>query len=184
MFCLSAMALTLRWRRHSPKRSMRTVQEAERKFVLELIKHSREPVLDVGTGDCACVASIAARLGTPVVAMDRDPAIVGAARTFLEKEHLDQDVRLIQDDIAASGLSAESFRNIICFNVLHHVPQLEQAMTELHRILAADGRLIISDFDEEGDGFLKRLQRAAHEHFQAVTPHLRPGGRLVLSCEK
>lgn len=160
------------------------VPHDERSFALSLIKSPDEPVLDVGTGDCACIASILAKQGTPVVALDRDIATINAARKFLDTHHTNNGIGLLQDDITSSSLPSDSFRNIVCFNVLHHVPQLDKALVELCRILAADGRVIISEIDENEDGFLDRLERAVDCHFRSVTPYHRSHGRLVLSCEK
>lgn len=162
----------------------RTGRQSERSFAVSLIKHPGELVLDVGTGDCACIASILVSQGTPVVAIDKDDRTTRAARKFLNSRRVNKGVRLLQDDITASGLPSDSFPNIVCFNVLHHVPQFDSALAELHRILAPDGRLIISDFDENRDGFLGRLERAVDRHFRGVTPYHRWRGRLVLSCEK
>ncbi len=156
----------------------------ERSFVLSLIKHQGEPVLDVGTGDCACLASRLAIQGTQVVALDMDRGTTRAARGFLKTHHLKKHVRVLRDDITASRLPPDSFRNIVCFNVLHHVSQLDSALGELRRILASDGRLVISDFDEKRDGFPRRLKKAANRHFRSVTPYRRPMGRWVLCCEK
>jgi ubiquinone/menaquinone biosynthesis C-methylase UbiE len=159
-------------------------REDERDFALSLLKHPGEPVLDVGTGDCACITSILVSKGMPVVAIDKDDSTVRAARRFLDRRHSSKSVRLLQDDIAASKLPSGRFCNIVCFNVLHHVPEFENALAELHRILRLDGRLIISEFDENRDGFLGRLQRAVDRYFRHVTPYHRRKGRLVLSCEK
>lgn len=155
-----------------------------RSFALSLLKHPGDPVLDVGTGDCACVASILASDGTRVVALDKDHETVLTARMFLNAQRLKKAVRLLQDDITASGLTSSSFRNIVCFNVLHHVSRFDSALAELRRILASDGRLIISEFDENRDGFLERLKQAVSCQFHSVTAYRRPGGRLVLVCEK
>ncbi len=159
-------------------------RQDERSFALSLIKHPGEPVLDVGTGDCACIASIVARQGTLVVAIDKHESTIRAARKFLDSRHINKGVRLLRDDITASALPSESFRNIVCFNCLHHVTQFDAALAELHRILASDGRLVISEFDENRDGFLGRLERAVDRLFRSVTPYHRWKGRLVLSCEK
>ncbi len=156
----------------------------ERNFALSLLKYPGELVLDVGTGDCACIASVVANQGIPVVAIDKHDSTITAARKFVDSHHISQRVRLLQDDITASALPSDSFRNIVCFNVLHHVSQVEKALAELHRILASEGRLIISEFDENRDGFLGRLERAVDRQFGDVTPHHRWRGRLVLSCEK
>ncbi len=156
----------------------------ERTFALSLLRHPGDRVLDVGTGECTCVASVAADLGIRVVAIDRDEETIGYARTFVRTMRISRFVELVRDDITASTLPSESFRNAVCFNVLHHVPDLDRALVELRRILSADGRLVISDFDENRDGFLDRLQRAATLRFRRVTAYPRSrGGRLVLSCE-
>ncbi len=169
--------------RGSLKRSSKNADAQERNFVLSLIKHPRDPVLDVGTGECACLAIILALRGTRVVALDWDHETVVAARMLLGAHHVKKLVRLLQDDITASSLASSSFRNIVSFNVLHHVPRFDRALAELSRILTSDGRLIISDFDENRDGHLERLIKAAHTQFRRVAAYPRSGGRMVLSCE-
>lgn len=156
----------------------------ERSFALSSIKYPSEPVLDVGTGGCACVACRLALRNMQVVALDKDRGTISAARKFLTKHHVSKAVRLMRDDITASSLPSNSFRNIVCFNVLHHVSALDSALGELHRILAEDGRLIISDFDENRDRFLVRLKQAVDRHFGNVTAYRRRFKRLVLICEK
>ena len=166
-------------------KDVRPLPRDERSFALSSIKYPSEPVLDIGTGDCACLASILASQGRPVVAVDKDRGTIRAARRFLAHRHLNKAVRLLRDDITASDLPSSSFRNIVCFNVLHHVSPLDSALDELHRILTADGRVIISDFDENGDGYLERLEQAVGRRFRSVTAYRRARGqRLVLSCEK
>jgi ubiquinone/menaquinone biosynthesis C-methylase UbiE len=162
----------------------KTGSQDERSFALSSIKYPSEPVLDVGTGDCACLASILASQGRRVVALDKNHGTIRAARRFLTTRHLNKAVRLLRDDITASGLPSRSFRNIVCFNLLHHVSPFESALGELQRILAWDGRLIISDYDENRDGFLERLEQGVRRHFRSVAAHRRPSGRLVLICEK
>jgi 2-polyprenyl-3-methyl-5-hydroxy-6-metoxy-1,4-benzoquinol methylase len=167
-------------------KDVRPLPRDERSFALSSIKYPSEPVLDVGTGDCACLASILASQGRPVVAVDKDRGTIRAARRFLaHHRHLNKAVRLLRDDITASDLPSSSFRNIVCFNVLHHVSPLDSALDELHRILTGDGRVIISDFDENGDGYLERLERGVDRRFRNVAAYRRSNGRrLVLSCEK
>lgn len=162
----------------------RTGPQDERSFAISLIKHPSEPVLDVGTGDCACVAIILASQGTRVVALDKDRGTIRAARQLFTTAQMKKVVRLLRDDITASGLTSSSFRNIVCFNALHHVSRFDSALAELRRILASDGRLIISDYDENRDGFLERLEQAVNRHFRSVAAHRRRRGQLVLICEK
>ncbi len=167
-----------------PSARRKAGRQDERSFAVSLMKYPGELVLDVGTGDCACIASILVSQRTPVVAIDKEKKTIAAARKFLDTHHVKKSVRLLQDDITVSSLPSDSFPNIVCFNVLHHVPQVDTALSELRRILTPDGRLIISDFDENRDGFLGRLEQAVNRHFRSVTRYHRWRGRLVLSCEK
>lgn len=156
----------------------------ERTLLLSFLKYPEDAVLDVGTGDCACVASLLAAQEIAVVASDADAETVGAAENFLRQKGLWQQVYLIQDDITASRLGSGSFLNIVCFNVLHHVPEWQKALAELDRILARGGRLLISDYDENSTGFVKELERAVRRRFALVAVHPRPQERLLFVCEK
>lgn len=156
----------------------------ERSLLLSFIKYPEEPVLDVGTGDCACVGSLLAARGKRVVVSEFDRETIRAAENFLKLQGLQQQVKLIQDDITASRLRSGSFLNIVCFNVLHHIGEWPKALAELERILAADGRLIISDYDENGTGFLTQLEKEIYRHFDYVTIYSRPHQRLLAICEK
>lgn len=155
----------------------------ERHFILSLIKYPDQPVLDVGTGDCVCVASLLAERGHQVVALDSDAGAIRAAQKLLREQEAGEKVRLLRRDITASRLESTSFLNIVCFNVLHHVPEYEKALAELRRILAPGGRLIISDYDENGSGFLEKLEHAVGRYFPRVSLYHRPGERLLLLCE-
>jgi len=156
----------------------------ERSLLLSFLKYPGEAVLDVGTGDCACVASLLAAKKMVVVASDADAETVGAAEKFLRQEGLWQQVHLIQDDITASRLESGSFLNIVCFNVLHHVPHWQKALAELKRILAPGGRLLISDYNENRAAFVKELEKAVRRRFAFVAVDPRPQERLLLICEK
>lgn len=68
--------------------------------------------------------------------------------------------------------------------MLHHVADYANAVAELHRILAPEGRLIISDYDENETGFLRKLRREVRRQFANVTAYSRWPMGLVLVCEK
>ena len=71
-YLLAEELITVQETSASPKSTAdNTGPKDERVFAFSLIKHPRDPVLDVGTGDCACVARILASQGTQVVALDK-----------------------------------------------------------------------------------------------------------------
>jgi SAM-dependent methyltransferase len=95
-------------------------------------------VLDVGCGS-GRYAEIAARHGAEVVAVDLSLAVDAARenlRAFL-------NVHLVQADVFALPLAAESFDLVYSFGVLHHTPDCERAFKALPRLLRPGGRLAI-----------------------------------------
>jgi 2-polyprenyl-3-methyl-5-hydroxy-6-metoxy-1,4-benzoquinol methylase len=156
----------------------------ERALAVSFIKYPDKPVLDVGTGSCSCIANSLAKGGYSVVASDNDRRAIRNAHRFVAGNTHRSRIKLINDDITASHLETASFLNVVCFNVLHHVADLAGAFAELHRILSWRGRLIISEYDEDGTGFLRNLESEAHRRFVHVTRYVRPLERLLLVCEK
>jgi 2-polyprenyl-3-methyl-5-hydroxy-6-metoxy-1,4-benzoquinol methylase len=156
----------------------------ERVLAVSFIKFPDEPVLDVGTGSCACIANSLAKGGHNVVASDNDRRAIRNAHRFVAGNTHRSRIKLLHDDITASRLKTASYLNIVCFNVLHHIANLAGALAELHRILAPEGRLIISEYDEDNTGYLRKLESEVDRCFARVTTYVRPQERLLLVCEK
>ncbi|MBU6207433.1 MAG: metalloregulator ArsR/SmtB family transcription factor [Alphaproteobacteria bacterium] len=122
---------------------------------------SPEPLgrlLDVGTGTGRMLELLAPH-ATRAWGIDRSPEMLRLARG-----KLDGGVHilpaLLQGDIEQLPLSDESADTIIVHQVLHYLPVPERALTEISRVLAPGGRVLIIDFATHGRDEL----RDAHAH--------------------
>lgn len=93
-------------------------------------------LLDVGCG--VGVDSIQlARRGFDVVAIDLSENALAVAREFAASRGMHIDFRL--GNAERLQFSAKSFDVVYAFGVLHHTPDIEQAVAEVHRVLKPDG---------------------------------------------
>ncbi len=155
----------------------------EREYVASLIRHTQAPVVEVGTGMCACLTLVLAVHDFRILAIDRDADAVADARRILGGVDLLKRMTLIQADATTLPLRSGSIRTVVAYDALHHVEDLRGVLMDIARILHFRGRLIISDWDERENGFLERLTRALRAHFRKVriTPR---EVRLVYVCEQ
>lgn len=155
----------------------------EREFVASLVRDTQAPVVEVGTGMCACQTLILAVHDFRILAIDRDADAVADARRVLAGVDLLKRMTLIQADATTLPLRSGSIRTVVAYDALHHVEDLRGVLMDIARILHFRGRLIISDWDERENGFLERLTRALRAHFRKVriTPR---EVRRVYVCEQ
>jgi 2-polyprenyl-3-methyl-5-hydroxy-6-metoxy-1,4-benzoquinol methylase len=100
------------------------------------LRGSRGRLLEVGSG--IGVDSIQlARCGFDVTAVDLTDNAIRVARQFAQRRGVAIDFRLGN----AEGLDfpTESFDAVYSFGVLHHTPDIEQAVSELRRVLRPGG---------------------------------------------
>ncbi|MDQ6817730.1 MAG: class I SAM-dependent methyltransferase [Actinomycetota bacterium] len=92
----------------------------------------------------------------------------GMLRALEENAHrLGLSVRTEQADAESLPFGDESFDLVLGHAVLHHLPGLERAFTELHRVLRPGGRLV---FAGEPSRFGDRLARAPKRAGVAMAP--------------
>jgi len=154
----------------------------ERGFLASLIQDTNRPVVEVGTGACACLTLVLGASGFLTLAIDRDPDAAARARRLIAKTGLLRLATVAEADAAALPLRPKSVRTVVAYDALHHAPALRASIAEIARALHRQGRLIVSDRDEAKDGFLERLGRALRGHFHKVTVVPRRGRRVYI-CE-
>lgn len=93
---------------------------------------SGRPIVDLGTGDGQTVAALA---GPDAIGVDRSlEALRGAVRTGL--------TRLVAADTSALPFLDGSVRVVLAADVLHHLADVADALTEASRVLGPGGRLV------------------------------------------
>jgi ubiquinone/menaquinone biosynthesis C-methylase UbiE len=119
-------------------------------------------VVDVGCGTGRHALPMAA-LGARVTGVDFSTGMLGRLRAKLE--HTDaaaaSRLELIEHDIATGlALGDASFELALCCLVLEHLPNLDEMLAELARVVVPGGRVVIADFHPE------MFRRGLHARFR------------------
>lgn len=122
-----------------------------------------ERVVDAGCGS-AIKSLHLARRGYRVLGLDFSAVILDEARRAAESAGLSERIEFAQGDLTALTMPSGSVKRAVCWGVLMHVPNVEKAVSELARIMAPGGRLVISEgnfrsLQARGLRTLKRLLR-------------------------
>lgn len=95
-------------------------------------------LLDVGCGKGKFVPTLT-QAGFSVTGVEPSAALIRSAQS------LHPHTRLIQASATALPFANEVFDYVMCIETLEHVPDIDQAISEMVRVLKPGGRLIIID---------------------------------------
>ena len=114
-------------------------------------------VLDFGAGPC-WVSRYLSQLGCHAIALDISPAALQLGKDILEKQPIignQPTPQFLLFDGYRINLPDKSVDRVSCFDAFHHVPNPEQVLQELFRVLKDDG---IAGFSEPGPNHSKAPQ--------------------------
>jgi ubiquinone/menaquinone biosynthesis C-methylase UbiE len=100
--------------------------------------------LDAGCGSCAHAVRLASH-GFFVQAIDFSESILQTAKINIKARKFENKITLQNASILSLPFKDKSFGYVLCWGVLMHIPDLEQALSELVRVLKPGGTLIISE---------------------------------------
>lgn len=96
--------------------------------------------------------------GLDVVGIDLSPDMLALARRRAHEIGADVDLR--EGDAHALGFADESFDSVVCTFSLCNIPDTDQALAEMHRVLRPGGRLILLDHVRSSVSLVRWLQKA------------------------
>lgn len=123
--------------------------DRERDAILDQSSPLRGKILEVGTGKGHFAAALAKR-GISFISVDisrEDQELATLYLKFLKLNHF-ADFRLQSGE--KLDFEAGSFDMVFSISALHHFERPFSVIDELVRVLAPNGRLILSDFSEKG----------------------------------
>jgi len=103
-------------------------------------------VLDAGCGTGRHLRALAKLPDLTIVGIDRNNAALNDALTSLKNtpDALSDNYLVTRADINKLPFDSASFDSVICSEVLEHIPEHEEALKELMRVLKPQGSLVIS----------------------------------------
>ena len=93
-------------------------------------------VLDVGCGTANFLAEVAGFAGR-AVGLDLSAGMLSQAASKQTGAHL------VRGNAGSLPFDAQTFDAVYCIQVLHHLPEKQRFMAEVHRVLKAGGRFVI-----------------------------------------
>lgn len=158
--------------RGNGKNPARHYDLAARGRVARLACQQRGRVLDVGTGACACMARILAHCRLHVTAIDYTSSAVRFAEQVAALRSLRRWIDVRHVDAARMPFDDASYAAVVAFDALGHSSVPELILAEMFRVCAADGVVLITEYNRRGRkatrhlnfGFENRLAKLLRRH--------------------
>jgi len=101
-------------------------------------------ILDAGCGSCAKSVLLAKR-GFRVTGSDFSQKALDLAVDTIQAHGVADRISLQREDLTGLSFPNGTFKYAICWGVLMHVPDVQKALSELSRVLAPGGQLVLSE---------------------------------------
>lgn len=120
-------------------------RQASRELADEAGFKPGERVLDLGCGTGGSSRLLEAEYGVQVVGVDITPPFIEVARWLSQATGLDARSEFICCDAQQLPLESEQFDVVWSQHTLMNLPNLEQGLKEIHRLLKPGGRLLLHE---------------------------------------
>ncbi len=130
------------WQRISAAQEHDFRVSALNKLIIQILDKD-DTVLDVGCGACGLTLFLL-RNGFRVISIDTSDEMLRLGRTMLSKYKLSSDSVYKASISDFSAQNQNSFRQIVCLDVIEHIEDDASALSELIDMLKAGGRLILT----------------------------------------
>lgn len=137
-----------------------------RKFILDKVSPLEGNILELGTGTGYTTVSLA-KEGYRFTSIDTDEEALKTTAARLAYDKVLPNVKFYIMDATRLEFGKDSFKSIIAINLLHHVSEIERLLSEADRVLCLKGKIVISDFNEEGRKVIDAVHKEegrSHDH--------------------
>lgn len=124
---------------YEEKRSFRYCLQDYMKSVFKFEDFAGKIVLDLGCGLGIDSAEFA-RNDAQVISLDFARTAIELTSALLKEAGL--PVRVVQEDATALPFEENFFDCVYCYGVLHHIPDVEKALSEIKRVLKPGGQVM------------------------------------------
>ena len=131
--------------------------DAERAFVIEKAQPVSGRILEAGSGKGHFTLALAQR-GFHFTSFDISETEQAFARLNLQYHGLEQLVSFDIADGEALPYADHSFDFVFSVNLVHHLSNTRKVLEELIRVLAPDGKLVVSDINQRGLAIVDKVQ--------------------------
>jgi phosphatidylethanolamine/phosphatidyl-N-methylethanolamine N-methyltransferase len=134
------------------------IANAGRKNAVDIINRRRGRVLEVGVGTGISLPRYKRHL--KITGIDLSPDMLERARERVAKHQLGHVEDIVEMDAAALDFEDDSFDTVVAMYVLTVVPDPAKVMTELERVCAPGGEVIIINHFSQTHGVRGLLEKA------------------------
>lgn len=140
--------------------------EQERNFIFEKSKPIWGDILEVGTGKGYFTLELA-KAGYSFTSVDISAEEQEFARLNLKYLGLEKQVNFKIDNAENLSFKNKSFDIVFAINVIHHFQNPFKATDEFVRIIKPNGKIILSDFNEEGLKMIDKIHASEGRKHEA-----------------
>ena len=120
-----------------------------RKFILKKAGHLQGRILEIGAGT-GYIALALAKAGYKFISIDKDKEALRTTALNLAYEKVLSNVEFHIMDGESMDFGNESFENIVCVNLFHHINKVNKMLSEIDRVLCINGKAVLADFNKKG----------------------------------
>ena len=117
------------------------VAKAFEKIFRHILKGKKyDHILDVGCGT-GFYFPVLKKFSKKIVGFDFSPEMIDEAKLLIKEKKL-LNIKAEVGDVEKLKYKDKSFDCVICFDVLHHIPNLKKGLKEINRVMKDDGIFI------------------------------------------
>ena len=129
-----------------------------REFILKKAQLLQGGILEIGTGNGYTTLALAKR-GHTFISIDKDKEPLKTTALNLAYENVLTNVKFYVMDGRTLDFASGSFKNVVVVNLFHHVDDINKILSEIDRVLCANGKAVLADFNKDGMAIVEAVHK-------------------------